>query len=99
MAIDFIIDLDCIPKRSLTTQGILDRLKGQERARAIIRLFRDNGDDRPPSEALVRAWAARGERMRGERAKIERGGMRSERREAQARRLAARTKIRGTHQG
>ncbi len=29
MAIDFIIDFDCIPKRSLTTQGILDRLKGQ----------------------------------------------------------------------
>ena len=50
MAIDTIIDFDCIPKQNLTTEGILERLKGLERARAIIKLFRENGDDRPPSQ-------------------------------------------------
>jgi hypothetical protein len=50
MAIDYIIDLDCIPKQAMTTEGILDRLKGRERAHAIINLFRESGDPRPPSE-------------------------------------------------
>lgn len=49
MAIDYVIDYDCIPKQTLTTDGILERLKGEERARKIIQLFRNNGDDRPPS--------------------------------------------------
>jgi hypothetical protein len=34
----------------LTTEGILERLKGRERAESIIRLFRKNGDNRPPSQ-------------------------------------------------
>jgi hypothetical protein len=50
MAIDYIINHSCIPKQTLGTGGILDRLKGQERARTIIKLFRQNGDERPPSE-------------------------------------------------
>lgn len=50
MAIDYIIDLDCLPKQQLTTEGIVERLKGLERAQEIIRLFRRNGDDRPPSQ-------------------------------------------------
>lgn len=50
MAIDHIIDYDCTPKQTLGTQGILERLKGQERAETIIALFRKNGDERPPSE-------------------------------------------------
>jgi hypothetical protein len=50
MAIDYIIDYECIPKQELTTEGILDRLKARARAEAIIRLFRANGDDRPPSQ-------------------------------------------------
>lgn len=50
MAIDYVIDYDCEPKRQLTTEGILERIKGRERATMIIRLFRDNGDERPPSE-------------------------------------------------
>ncbi|MDX1994590.1 MAG: hypothetical protein SF029_19565 [bacterium] len=50
MAIDYVIDYDCIPKQHLGTEGIIERLKGEERARAIIELFRKNGDDRPPSE-------------------------------------------------
>lgn len=50
MAIDYIIDYECEPKRVLSTQGIVDRLKGEERARTIIRLFRESGDPRPPSE-------------------------------------------------
>jgi hypothetical protein len=50
MAIDYIIDYDCIPKQTLTTEGIVERLKGKDRAETIIRLFRQNGDERPPSE-------------------------------------------------
>jgi hypothetical protein len=50
MAIDYIVDLDCIPKQKLGTMGILERLKGQERAHSIIQLFRRNNDPRPPSE-------------------------------------------------
>lgn len=50
MAIDYVIDYDCYPKQALGTEGILERLKGRERADTIIRLFRENGDNRPPSE-------------------------------------------------
>lgn len=50
MAIDYVIDYDCIPRATFTTQGILDRIKGEERARTIIRLFRENGDDRNPDQ-------------------------------------------------
>jgi hypothetical protein len=50
MAIDHIINYDCVPKRTLSTQGILERIKGEERANTIIALFRRNGDDRPPSQ-------------------------------------------------
>ncbi len=50
MAIDYIIDYSCTPKETLPTAGILERLKGEERAQAIIQLFRRNGDGRPPSE-------------------------------------------------
>lgn len=50
MAIDYVIDLNCIPKETFTIEGILDRLKGDERAQTIIALFRENGDDRSPSQ-------------------------------------------------
>ncbi|MEQ8672005.1 MAG: hypothetical protein RLP44_00540 [Aggregatilineales bacterium] len=50
MAIDYIIGYDCIPKQTLTPEGILERLKGEQRALKIIDLFRKNGDDRPPSQ-------------------------------------------------
>ena len=50
MAIDYIIDYGCVPKDELGTQGIIERLKGEERARTIIKMFRDNGDMRPPSK-------------------------------------------------
>jgi hypothetical protein len=50
MAIDYVIDYTCVPKATLTTGGILERLKARERAGAVIKLFRENGDNRPPSE-------------------------------------------------
>lgn len=50
MAIDYVIDYACVPKEVLTTEGIVERLKARERAQAVIRLFRENGDQRPPSE-------------------------------------------------
>jgi hypothetical protein len=50
MAIDTIIGYNCIPKQTLTSEGILERIKGKERAETIITLFRRNGDNRPPTE-------------------------------------------------
>ncbi len=50
MAIDYVIDYACVPKEALTTEGIVERLKARERAQAVIGLFRENGDQRPPSE-------------------------------------------------
>ncbi len=50
MAIDYVIEYKCYPKQELTTEGILERIKGRARAEAVIKLFRDNGDMRPVSE-------------------------------------------------
>lgn len=50
MAIDFVVHLTCIPKETFGAHGVLDRLKAGARAREVIRLYRDNGDPRPPSE-------------------------------------------------
>jgi hypothetical protein len=50
MAIEYSIEYLCPPRAALGSGGILERLKGRERARAIISLFRRNGDDRPPSQ-------------------------------------------------
>ncbi len=50
MAIDYIIDYDCVPKQTLGTNGILERLKGRERAESIVQLYRQHGDDRSPKE-------------------------------------------------
>src|SRR5262245_30749667 len=50
MAVDHVIDLDCVPKDTLTTPGLLARLKARNRAEAIIKLFRDHNDHRATSE-------------------------------------------------
>lgn len=50
MAIDFVIDYGCKPKDKFGTPEILERLKMRSRAATIIRLFRENGDSRPPGE-------------------------------------------------
>jgi len=50
MAIDYIIDFDCAPRQALGNEDILELLKEQERAHMIIRMFRESGDQRPPSE-------------------------------------------------
>jgi hypothetical protein len=50
MAIDYIINYDCEPRRALGSEEILELLKERERADLIIRMYRDAGDMRPPSE-------------------------------------------------
>ncbi len=50
MGIDYLIDYDCAPKRAFSVAELIGRLKGRDRAERIIRLYRDNGDYRPPSE-------------------------------------------------
>ncbi|MCK6578279.1 MAG: hypothetical protein L6Q98_09270 [Anaerolineae bacterium] len=49
MAIDYVIGYDCPPKRALTPEGILDRLKARDRARTVIDLYREGDDQRHPS--------------------------------------------------
>ncbi len=50
MAIEYIIEYDCAPKRELSADGILERIKERERASEVIQWFRSAGDDRPPSQ-------------------------------------------------
>ena len=50
MAIDYIIEYDCIPKRELSVAGIVDRLKEKERAEAVMKWFREAGDGRSPDQ-------------------------------------------------
>ena len=49
MAIDYIIEYDCAPKRALTADGIRERLKERARADEVIEWFRAAGDMREPS--------------------------------------------------
>jgi hypothetical protein len=50
MSIDTIIDYQCEPKAHLTNAGLLERLKNKERAEAVIRVYRQQGDFRPLHE-------------------------------------------------
>lgn len=50
MAVDYIIDYQCIPKQKLGAGGILERIKGRARAEAVIATYREQGDTRPASE-------------------------------------------------
>jgi hypothetical protein len=66
MSIDTIIGYNCIPKQTLTAEGILERIKGKERAETIIALFRRNGDNRSLKEMgfeMVRTAADGSEEM------------------------------------
>ncbi|MBK8027346.1 MAG: hypothetical protein IPK19_39620 [Chloroflexi bacterium] len=49
MAIDTVIGYSCIPKQTLNSEGILERLKARDRARTVIELYREGGDERHPS--------------------------------------------------
>jgi len=49
MGIEYVIHYDCEPKRALTLEGLITRLKGRDRAAKIIELYRDQGDSRSPS--------------------------------------------------
>jgi hypothetical protein len=50
MGIDYVVDYDCPPKQTVTLPGLMGRLKGRDRAEAIIELYRRNGDHRPVAE-------------------------------------------------
>ncbi len=59
MGIDYVIDLDCVPKQTFTTPGLLARIKAELRATAIVKLYRDRKDYRPPSEmGFEMVWRA-----------------------------------------
>jgi hypothetical protein len=50
VGIDTVIDLACDPKEALGTDGIVALLKSRSRAETVIRLAREGGDRRSPSE-------------------------------------------------
>lgn len=50
MGADFVIQYGCVPKEAFTTDGLLSRVKSGERAKAIERFYRQNGDQRPAEE-------------------------------------------------
>lgn len=50
MGVDYVIHYDCEPKRALTLEGLMGRLKGRDRAEKIIQLYRAQGDRRSPSQ-------------------------------------------------
>jgi len=49
MGIDYVVQYDCEPKHALTLEGLMIRLKGRDRADAVIQLYRDQGDMRTPT--------------------------------------------------
>ena len=48
--IDYCIALDCAAKDALSVTGILDRLKGKQRAQLLLETYRQAGDRRPAAE-------------------------------------------------
>lgn len=50
MGIDYVVDLDCTPKRVLGTEGIVELVKARVRAESVLSLSRQNGDSRPPHQ-------------------------------------------------
>jgi hypothetical protein len=47
VGIDYVVDLDCSPKRALSVEGMIARVKSQSQVAAIIKVARRNGDQRP----------------------------------------------------
>ena len=50
MGIDYVVDLDCEPKRALSVERLVSLVKGQSQAAAIIEMARRDGDQRPPEQ-------------------------------------------------
>lgn len=50
MGVDTIIHYACVPKEQFSIEGIIARLKGRDRARAVIKYYREKGDERPIDE-------------------------------------------------
>jgi hypothetical protein len=53
MGIDYIIDLDCEPKRALGVANIVQRVKSRERGTAALEAALAAGDTRPPAELSI----------------------------------------------
>jgi hypothetical protein len=50
VGIDYVVDLDCPPKKALSVERIVALLKGQHQAAAIIEMARRSSDQRPPEQ-------------------------------------------------
>jgi hypothetical protein len=47
VGIDYVVNLDCAPKKALTTQKIIALVKAKNQAETVIELLRRDGDQRP----------------------------------------------------
>jgi len=59
MGIDHIVDLDCSPKRALGVESIVNLLKSQSRADAVVEIARRNGDQRPIDQIMFKVAVQR----------------------------------------
>ena len=50
MSIEYIVGLDCVPKKALSLEKMVALIKAENQAATIIQLARKNGDDRPPEQ-------------------------------------------------
>jgi hypothetical protein len=50
MAIDYVVDLPCLPKQAISIERIIALIKGKNQASAIIEMARRGGDQRPVEE-------------------------------------------------
>jgi len=50
MGIDYVLDLDCVPKRQVGTDGLINLVKARSRAETVLEMVRGEGDLRPAGE-------------------------------------------------
>jgi hypothetical protein len=50
VGIDYVVDLDCPPKRAVSVERMVALVKGQNQATTIVEMARRRGDQRPPEQ-------------------------------------------------
>jgi hypothetical protein len=51
MGIDYVLDVDCVPKQQLGgVEGLIELVKARSRAETVMRMLRQTGDERPPDQ-------------------------------------------------
>jgi hypothetical protein len=59
MGIDYVVDLDCAPKRALSVEKMIALIKSENQVAAIIEMSRRRGDQRPPEQLTFKRMVIR----------------------------------------